>query len=318
MKVLITGGMGVMGAEASRKFVKEGFRPVIFARTRKESLIRDILDKVDIELGDVSDLPSLLHAIKKHSVTHIVHAAALVSAGCAVNPPMGVQVNVVGTMNVLEAARLFDIKRVVYTSAKGAYGPFVGEYEYPTYKPVTEDHPKNPVRMYDSTKFMGENACMYYNEYMGLDVVALRFGTTYAVGKGTHGIHGVIGRIIEEPFHGRPFRIAKGGDEKDDFIYNKDSAQGIFLACVAEKLQHRIFNIATGVGVTLKDFANAVRKQIPNADIEVGPGLAFFERPFMYSVFDISRAKAELGYKPEYDVEKGVADYIESMRRMSL
>ena len=66
MKVLITGGMGVIGAETSRKFVKEGYRPVIFARHRDESLIADIVDKVDIELGDILDMPRILQAIKKH------------------------------------------------------------------------------------------------------------------------------------------------------------------------------------------------------------------------------------------------------------
>ncbi len=318
MKVLITGGMGVMGAETSRKFVKEGFRPVIFARTRKESLIRDIVDKVDIELGDVTDLPSLLHAIKKHEVTHIVHVAALVSGYCAANPPQAVQVNCVGTVNVLEAARLFNIKRVVYTSAKGTYGPLKDEYGYPTYKPISEEHSRNPQRMYDGTKYLGENACNYYAEAFGLDTVSLLFGTTYAPGKGALGVHGLIGRIIEQPVHGKPFRLEKGGDERDDFVYNKDSAQGIFLATVTEKLHHRVYNIATGVGATIKDFATAVRKVIPTADIEVGDGLAFFEKPYMYGIFDISRARADLGYKPQYLVEQGVADYIESMRRMGI
>ena len=77
MKVLITGGMGVIGAETSRKFVKEGHRPVIFARHRDDSLIGDIIDKVDIELGDVLDMPRILQAIKKHKVTHIVHLSLI-------------------------------------------------------------------------------------------------------------------------------------------------------------------------------------------------------------------------------------------------
>jgi len=80
VKVLITGGMGVIGAETSRKFVKEGHRPVIFARHRDDSLIADIVDKVDFEQGDVLDMPRILQAIKKHQVTHVVHAAAFVGA----------------------------------------------------------------------------------------------------------------------------------------------------------------------------------------------------------------------------------------------
>src|SRR5262245_29652074 len=178
MKVLITGGMGVMGAEASRRFVQEGHRPVIFARHRDEWLIRDLLEKVDIELGDVLDMPRLLDVIKRNRITYIVHAAGFVGAVSAANPALSIQVNVMGTVNVLEAARAFDVKRVVYTSSKGVYGPVLGEYGYPTYKPMPEDMPKNPKRIYDSAKLMGENVGIYYDAHMGVEVVALRFAST--------------------------------------------------------------------------------------------------------------------------------------------
>src|SRR3979411_817591 len=136
MKVLITGGMGVIGAEASRRFVNEGHRPIIFARHRDEWLVRDILDKGDGELGDILAMPRLLAFIKRHKVTHIVHAAAFVGAVSQANPALSVQVNVMGMVNVLEAARLFDVKRVVYTSAKGVYGPVLGEDGSPLYNPT--------------------------------------------------------------------------------------------------------------------------------------------------------------------------------------
>lgn len=318
MKVLITGGMGVIGAEVSRKFVGEGHRPLLFGRHRDEGLIGDILAQVDIELGDVTDMPSLLHAIKKHQITHIVHAAGLVSALAHANPPLGVQVNVVGTVNILEAARLFDIKRIVFTSAKGVYGTFPGEYGNPTYKPITEDYAKNPTRFYDCLKFMAENACNYYRETYGVEVVAVRFATTYGPGKAVrHGAMAVNSRIIEEPFYGRPFTLPKGGDERNDFIYNKDSALGVYLACVTERLEHYVFNIGSGVGVTLKDFARVIRQHIPSAQLSIGDGLGFFAYPHpMYAVFDISRAQKELGYAPHFTLETAIADYLETLRRM--
>ena len=119
MKVLNTGGMGVIGAETSRKFVREGHRPVVFARHRDDSLVGDILDKVDFEQGDVLDMPRILQAIKNHNVTHVVHAAAFVGAVSAGNPALSIQVNVMGLVNVLEAARALGVQRVVFTSAKG-------------------------------------------------------------------------------------------------------------------------------------------------------------------------------------------------------
>jgi len=316
MKVLITGGMAVMGAETSRRFVTEGHRPVIYARHRDEWLVRDILDKVDVELGDVLDLPRLMDVIKRHGVTHIVHAAAFVGAVSQANPALSVQVNVMGMVNVLEAARLFEVKRVVYTSAKGVYGPVLGEYGPPTYKPVPEDLPKNPKRIYDSAKLMGEQIGLYYQANMGVDVVVLRFATTYGPGKTSrHGKMGVTSQIVENPAAGLPFRLAQGGDEKDDFIYNKDSARGIYLACMVEHPKSRVYNIGTGIGLTLNDVARVIRKHLPNADIEIGPGLNFLGMPYpASSVYDISRARAELDYEPHYDLEKGIADYLAMLK----
>ena len=211
MKVLITGGMGVIGAETSRKFVKEGHRPVIYARHRDDNLIGDIADKIDIELGDVNDLPRLLDVIKRHGITHIVHAAAFVGAVSQANPALSIQVNVMGTVNVLEAARLFGVKRVVYTSAKGVYGPVLGEYGSPTYKPMPEDLPKNPKRIYDSAKLMGEHMCLYYQGNMGVDTVVLRFASTYGPGKtARHGKMGVTSQIVEAPASGQPFQHRAG------------------------------------------------------------------------------------------------------------
>ena len=300
-------------------FVHEGHRPIVYARHRDESLIRDIVDKIDIELGDVSDMPRLLQTIKRHRVTHIVHTAAFVGAVSQANPAMSIQVNVMGMVNVLEAARALDVERVVYTSAKGVYGPVEGEFGHPTYTPMHEDQPKNPKRIYDSAKLMGEQAGIYYADNLGIDVVVLRFATTYGPGKtARHGNMGVTSQLVEAPFFGRPFRIKQGADQKDDFIYNKDSALGIYLACTAKDLKSRVFNIGSGVGGTLNDMAAAVRRHIPGADIEIGPGLNFLNSPYpMCSVYDVSRARDELGFKPRFDIDSGVADYVATLKTLN-
>jgi UDP-glucose 4-epimerase len=318
MKVLITGGMGVIGAETSRKFVREGHRPVIYARHRDDRLIFDIVDKIDFEAGDVLDWPRFLDVIKRHRVTHIVHAAGFVGAVSATNPALSIQVNVMGTVNVLEAARAFDIRRVVYTSAKGIYGPVLGEYGPPTYKPMPEDMPKYPQRIYDSAKLMGEQTVLYYAKEMGLDTAVLRFSTTYGPGKtARHGKMGVTSQIVENPFCGLPFHH-QGGDAKDDFVYNKDSALGIYLATIADRVPSRVYNIGSGIGQSLNDFAAVLRKQLPTADIKIGPGLNFLGMPYPpHGVYDIARARGELGYKPEYDLERGIEDYLDALKRIS-
>lgn len=318
MKVMITGGMGVIGAEASRRFVREGHRPVVVARHRDDRLVADIKDDIDFEAGDVLDLPRLLDIIKRHKVTHIVHAAAFVGAVSAQNPALSIQVNVMGTVNVLEAARAFDIRRLVFTSAKGIYGPVLGRYGAPNYEPMPEDMPKNPQRIYDSAKLMSEQAVLYYAANHGVDSAVLRFATTFGPGKtARHGKMGVTSEIVESPFHGLPFHHPYGAEAKDDFIYNKDSAYGIYLATVAEKVPSRVYNIGSGEPHSLGDLADAVRKRVPNADIKIGPGDNFLGMPYpLHGIYDISRARNELGFKPEYDIDSAVADYLSSLERM--
>ena len=92
---------------------------------------------------------------------------------------------------------------------------------------------------------------------------------------------------------------------------------GEHLACTAENPKSRVYNIGTGVGVTLNDIARVIRKHLPRADIEIGPGLNFLGMPYpASSVYDISRACAELGYAPQYDLARGIADYLESLERL--
>ncbi len=211
MKVLITGGMGVIGAETSRKFVKEGHRPVIFARHRDDSLIGDILDKFDFEQGDVLDMPRILQAIKKYKVTHVVHAAAFVGAVSAGNPALSIQVNVMGLVNILEAARALSVSASFSPAPRASTARSLGEYGSPTWKPMSEDLPAKPKRIYDSAKFMGENVCAYYNDNMGIETVSLRFASTYGPGKtARHGPMAVMSRIVENPARGLPFEIEAG------------------------------------------------------------------------------------------------------------
>ena len=167
---------------------------------------------------------------------------------------------------------------------------------------------------------MGEQTGLYYAQAMGLDVIVLRFATTYGPGKtARHGNMGVTSQIVEAPFAGRAFRIEQGGEQQDDFIYNKDSALGIYLACTTAGLKSRVFNIGSGVGATLNDMAAAVRRELPGADIEIGPGLNYLKSPYpMCSIYDVTRAREELGFAPAYDLQSGVADYVQSLKRMAL
>ena len=152
MKALITGGMGVNGAVTARLMVRDGLRPLLMDNRIDLTLIDDIKNHVDIVTGDICDQAALEKVVDRYQITHIAHLAALMPEPAEANPRLAVKVGLDGTINVLEVARQKQIKRVVYTSSKAAYGEINGEDGPPKYKPVREDYRKLPADLYGSMK----------------------------------------------------------------------------------------------------------------------------------------------------------------------
>ena len=291
------------------------------ARHRDDSLIGDILDKIDFEAGDILDMPRLLDIIKRHKVTHIVHAAAFVGAVSAQNPALSIQVNVMGTVNVLEAARAFDVKRVVFTSAKGVYGPVLGEYGAPDLQADAGGSAEKSAAHLRQRQADGR-----------ADVHLLRqeYGRRRRGAALRHDLRPGQDRAPRQDGRDQPDRrerrstacrsiTRQGAEAKDDFIYNKDSAHGIYLATVADKVPSRIYNIGSGradiCSATLRrPFAKSISRRPTSRSDRAQISSA---RPIRRTASMTSAARRdELGFKPEYDIERGVADYIASLERM--
>jgi UDP-glucose 4-epimerase len=324
MNILVTGGLGVSGAWVTRQLLEEGHHPVVYENRMDTALIPDIVDKIKIVMGDIMDLPALIRAVKEYKVQRICHLAALMGNPVQANPWLGFQVNAIGTLNVLEAARIMNVERVVFTSSIGVSAPFTGEHGYPNYKPITEDYPKHPISrrsgVYCTAKLASELMCFHYHQNYGLDYVVLRIGLMNGIGKkARHGPVAIYGKMIENAMLGKPTTIPQGCDERSDIVYARDIANSVVLACFAQGLKHREFNIGTGEGYTLRDVADAVKKLYPEAVIDIGPGLDYLGfNSDEYCIFDISRASEELGYSPQFTLEQGVKDYAEIMKKLNI
>lgn len=318
MNILITGGTGVIGSWVTRRLVSEGIRPVVLSRRDDPALVADILDRVDRVRGDIGDLGLLIRTVRDYGIERIIHMSALMPPQCQADPVAAYHVNCGGTMNVLEAARSMGIGRVIYASAKGVYGTVPPEAGHPQYRPLSEDSPKNPVSVYDVTKLYGEHIGQNYRRNWGIEFVSLRFSTTYGPGKlARHGPMSIHSKIIENGMLGKPTTV-RGGDQKDDMIYMADVAQGIVKAALSATLRHPVYNIGSGRLATLHDVADAVRRLYPQAPIAVEGGMDYMGIGPNYSLYDCRRAEADFGYRPEYDVARGVADYVQSMERLGL
>jgi len=322
MNILVTGGLGVNGAWVARQLLDEGHRPIVYENRPDTTLVSDIANKLDIVQGDIMDLASLIRVVKEYKIKLITHLAALMPGAARANPLLGFQINALGTVNILEAARIMEIERVVFTSSKGAYAPIIGEYGYPTYKPIDENYPTYPrgfVTVYGAAKIASELMGINYSDDYGLQFIALRFATIYGVGKSVrHGSIAIHSMMIENAMAGRPTVIAVGGDEKDDMLYVKDCANAIVLACFAKNVKSHIFNIGSGKGYTLHDLASSIKKVYPQAIFDIKPGLDYMKGPGAYCVMNFARAREELGYTPKFTLDEGVADYISSMKKFKI
>ena len=318
MKVLITGGLGVNGAVTARLMVKDGLRPVLMDNRPDLTLMGDIKDQVDIVLGDICDQAALEKTLEDYRITHIAHLAALMPEPAEANPRLAIRIGAEGTINVLEAARAKNIKRVVFTSSKAAYGEITGAYAPPECKPLHEDYPKRPVDLYGSIKVCCEELGRYYRETYGIEFVALRFVSIYGPGKeARHGPLSFYGQLIEKARSGESWKIPQGGDQLNDAVYVGDVGRAIYLALKAPLPQQWTFNIGTGRASTPREFLNAAAKLFPNHKIDLGPGPSKLGRNKQsYCVFDISAAEKNLGYEPAFDVERGVRDYVATLQQL--
>jgi UDP-glucose 4-epimerase len=320
MKVLVTGGLGVNGAWLIRDLLARGHQPVSFDNREDLSLVVDVARDFGRDVGSILDVDALTALCRREQIECIAHLAAII--GAEEDPYAGFAVNAHGTVTVLEAARRAGVRRVVFTSSKAAYGPMTGEYGYPEYRPVPEDHPLAvwpAMPVYSTAKIVSEEAGRFFAGKYGFEFAALRFSTIFGPGKkARHGPIGVLSTIVENAMLSQGTEIASGGDERDDLVYVKDVARSIVLAVDAPRLQSAAFNVGSGRLTTLGEFARSVKQEIADVAIVVGPGRNYMGLDDTYCLLDISRAREELGYEPAFDLGHALSDYAQTMRDLGL
>jgi len=230
----------------------------------------------------------------------VVHAAAVIGqVEGADNPRWMFDINVGGTLNVLEAVRAVRA-RMVYVATATLYG------QHPDLRPLGEDARPEPVGMYDTTKLMAETLAVTYHKVHGLDIVSVRPGYVY----GPHNSTG--GYFLDRVLAGEAVEAETGADLPMDVTYVKDLALGIYLAMTVRPIRSRIFNITGGVSRRRSEVAEVVRRLVPGARINLGPGMP--GTAHVRGPSDLSRARQELGYEPRYTLEEGLADWLAHAR----
>jgi UDP-glucose 4-epimerase len=314
--VLVTGGFGAMGAWIVRRLVEVERRSVVvYSRHDGRDRLRDLAGSVLFEAGDVLDRRRLSDVVGDHRVRRIVHTAASLLTEGERDPISCYRTNVMGGLNVFDVAREHGLERVVFTSGKGQYGAIQGPYGPPGYRPVDEDYQGPTVHVYGSTKRALEDAARHCRRLWGLDIVALRLGSTYGPGKdGRHvGYPGEKARIVEAALNGEPYTV-RTPDVVDDLVYVRDVAKGHALALFAPRTEHWQFNISGGQLVSLREFAAEAARLCSQHRLSIQESSETGVPTNVTGLLSIERARAELGYAPDFPGVVGVADYLDVLR----
>ncbi|MFC2166763.1 NAD-dependent epimerase/dehydratase family protein [Acidobacteriota bacterium] len=293
MKALVTGGSGFIGSHVVDKLKEKGIEVRVF-----DMVMPNYRNDIEYYKGSLLNLDDLRMSLS--GIEAIFHLGAIADVKDVFQEPHYSEgINVRGTINVLEAARLSgSIKRIIY-------GSTVWVYSEADEKEVNEKTPlSSPSHLYTATKLVGEYYCKAYSQLYELDYTILRYGIPY----GPRARDGaVIPIFVKKAFNKEPLTIAGAGSQFRKFVYVEDLAEGNVLA-LKSIAANKIYNLEGKEKTTIKEISETIRKILGNVKIEYTPA-----RPGDFSGKEISSelAQTELGWKTKTKFEEGVRKYIE-------
>jgi UDP-glucose 4-epimerase len=308
--ILVTGGSGLVGAYAVGMLLERGERPVVYDIALNEWLLAAVgVDSAKVTLirGDMMDLPAIISALRDNDCDRIIHLAAFLGEEVQRRPYSGVRLNFMGTVNVLEAARLEKVSRVIFPSSGTVY---LGSLREGLAK-IDESIAMNPPSVYAATKASCEFMGRAYAKRYGFEFICLRYtgglyGPSPAALKATREI--AIQQMIRAALKGEAAKIGWPYGPAE-ILYGKDAAKGTVLAVLKDTFKDSLFHIGNGDTLSGDDIVAAVRKVFPGSSIDLIKAKNPMPYPESRLASDFSRAKDQLDYEPEYTIEKAVADY---------
>jgi nucleoside-diphosphate-sugar epimerase len=311
MRVLVTGGAGFIGSHLAAELIERGMDVRIldnFATGRRSNL-RVLGGEVEVIEGDIQSYERVHHAVSGCEV--VFHEAALPSVPRSIQDPLTSNAtNVVGTLNVLLAARDHGVRRVILASSSSVYG------ENPLL-PKSEDQPTMPISPYATAKLAAENYARSFHRVYGLETVMLRYFNVFGPRQDpTSQYAAVVPRFIAALMTGGQPTIYGDGEQSRDFTAVANVVRGNLLAMDAPSVAGSVYNLACGDRVSVNQLARTIGELLGcEVHPEYLPGRAG-EVP--HSLADISRAREQLGYEPSVQLREGLEQTIAHVREHEL
>jgi UDP-glucose 4-epimerase len=299
MNVLVTGGAGFIGSHLVDDLLAKGHKPIVYDNfaTGKKQNLEHIKDKVTIIEGDICDFDKLKNAMKNADC--VLHQAAAVSVPRSIKEPqLYVDVNIKGTLNVLEASRLSGVKRVVFASSSSVYGDS-------NKFPIKEENTGTRLSPYAISKYSAEDFCKYFWKVQGLATVALRYFNVFGPRQDpTSQYAAVIPKFIMMLLEGKQPTIYGDGEQVRDFTYVKNVTHGNILALEAKDAPGMSINLANKEGITVNQLFSKIAKLL---ETNIKP-IYTNPRPgdIHSSLAENAKAKKLLKYSPVVSFDEGL------------
>jgi nucleoside-diphosphate-sugar epimerase len=310
MIYLVTGGAGFIGSNIVKELLQRGEKVRVldnFSTGKRENiLLYKGNPNLQIIEGDLRSFHVVRDAVK--GVDFVLHEGALPSVPRSIHDPITTNdVNILGTLNVLEASKEFKVKRVVFASSSSVYG----DSEILT---KTENLAVAPLSPYAVSKYAAERYCQIYYQIYGLETVCLRYFNVFGPNQDpTSQYSAVIPKFIRAVYENTQPVIYGDGTQSRDFTFVTNNVEANFLACTAQGVAGEVFNIACGVKYTLNELMQEINKVLGR---EVKP---VFDHDrtgdVKHSLADISKAEKLLGYKVKVDFSEGIRKAAEHFTR---
>lgn len=305
MRILVTGGAGFIGSHVTDVMIAAGHEVIVvdnLSTGKRANLNSQVSAFHEIDLLDEVGLQRVFAEHRPHAVSH--QAALANVRESLIEPGRYAAVNVLGSINLLEAARRHGCQRIIYASTGGAC------YGEPLFLPVTEDHQINPLDPYGASKHAVEHYLYLYHHNYGLDYTVLRYPNVYGPRQDPLGEAGVIAIFTGAMLAGRGVTINGSGEQVRDFVYVGDIARGNLLAL--ETPGSGIYNLGSGVGSSV----NTVFAELKSA---TGYALAPHYGPAKLgevsrTYLDASKARRDLGWEPQVSLRDGLRLTADSFR----
>jgi len=306
MNILITGGAGFIGSHLCEKFVREGHQVICLDNFLSGNLmnIRHLLDfrKFKLIKGDIRDFDQVEKLVQ--GVDAIFHLAAQVHVDRSyIEPKLTYEVNVMGTQNVLEAAKLHDVKRIIYASSSEVYGSA-------RHVPINEEHPLNAPHPYGASKIAADRMCYAYTQTYGMDIAILRPFNVFGPRQRDLGYGGVISIFTRKVLSGRPPIIYGDGAQTRDYTYIDDVVNAYAAVLSHPEPLTEPVNFGGGKEISILELANLIVElcDMPNKIIPVciEPRIGEVKR----LIADANRARNLFNWEPKISLRKKKKNFI--------